>query len=435
MTQQTVPLMETLKQAISEQHRQIEELPYITALTNGSLPLQSYVGQLRAMAVIHGALEHELALQQLPGLTDLFLSRPSRLAHLRADLAVFESQHLPDCLAALEQARLIAEQIRRYRLEQPELLLAVLYVFEGTTLGNAVHLPDLTRCFGAELAACCSRYYNGYGEQTVVYWQEFVSIMNCRLLDKDSAFGLIQVCHQLFDHLERLFTVLYPLQEQGWGFTASTLNPDAGQHPVPDNPSVLEAAVRAAYRCREEFPYFDLRYQERGKSFAKSDAAWLVTLTDLAWPQLQQQVDWLGRVLGNRGMPRITLERQLELLAEELSTAVPDRREVWQLLQDAAAQLQAERLQRVPQAASDRLIERFCKATNDELHGRLRNSGLLVVSAWCDQSAGIIDALSSLLFWLADPARFDQSWVAAVQELVGCLNSDPSNQDQQGCTA
>lgn len=435
MTQQAVPLMETLKQAISEQHRQIEELPYITALTNGSLPLQSYVGQLRAMAVIHGTLEHELAQQQLPGLTNLFLSRPSRLVHLRADLAFFDSQHLPDCLAALEQARLIVEQIRRYRLEQPELLLAVLYVFEGTTLGNAVHLPDLTRCFGAELAGSCSRYYNGYGEQTAVYWQEFVSIMNCRLLDNDSVSGLIKVCHQVFDHLEQLFAALYPMQEQGWGFTASTLNPDAGQHPVPDNPSALEAAVRAAYRCREEFPYFDLRYQERGKSFAKSDAAWLVTLTDLAWPQLQQQVDWLGRVLGNRGMPRITLERQLELLQEELTTALPDKRETWQLLLDAAVHLRAERLQLMPQVVVDRLLDRFRQATDDELQGQLRNCGILLVSAWCDQSAGVVDALSSLLSWLADPARFDPAWVAAVQELVGRLNSDPSNQDQQGCTA
>lgn len=431
MTQQTIPLMETLKQAIQEQHQQIEELPYITALTNGSLPLQSYVGQLRAMAVIHGTLEHELAQQQLPGLTDLFLSRPSRLAHLRADLAVFEGQQLPDCLAALEQARLIAEQIRRYRLEQPELLLAVLYVFEGTTLGNTVHLPDLTRCFGAELAASCSRYYNGYGDQTHGYWQEFSSIMNCRLLVADSAAGLVQACLQLFDHLLLLFGVLYPVQEEGWGFTASTLNPDAGQHPVPGDPLVLEAAVKAAHRCREEFPYFDLRYQERGKGFAKSDAAWLVTLTDLTVEQLQQQVDWLGRVLGNRGMPRITLERQLELLAEELSTALPDRQETWQLLQDAAARLRAERLEQVPRSVSDPLLERFCRATKDELQGRLRNSGLLVVSAWADQACGIIDGLSSLLSWLADPARFEPAWVAAVQELTGRLNSDPSNQDQQ----
>jgi heme oxygenase len=423
MTNETTTLMDSLKQQIRERHLQIERLPYITALTDGSLPLQSYVGQLRAMAVIHGTLEFELGQQQLTGLTTLFLSRPSRLAHLRSDLSSFDSQHLPDCLEALEQARLIAEQIRRYRLEQPELLLAVLYVLEGTTLGNAVHLPDLERCFGAETAGASSRYYNGYGDLTAGYWQEFGSIMNCQLLGTDGLNGLIQVCHLLFDHLERLFAALYPVQEQGWGFTASTLNPDAGQHPVPDNPLALEAAVNAARRCREEFPYFDLRYQERGKSFAKSDAAWLVTLTELPWYQLQLQVEWLGRVLGNRGMPRITLERQLEMLCEELLSALPEERQGWQLLQDAAVHLRAERLKLVPQADADRMIEAFRLASDDELQGRLCNSGALVVSAFCDQSAGIIDAVTSLLSWLADPGRFDQHWIAAVHDLVTQLNS------------
>lgn len=426
MTHVAVPLMETLKQAIQERHFQIEQLPYIAALSNGILPLQSYVGQLRAMAVIHGTLEYELGQQQLPGLTNLFLSRPSRLAHLRADLATFESRFLPDCLEAIEQARLIAEQIRRYRLTKPELLPAVLYVLEGTTLGNAVHLPDLTRCFGAELAASCSRYYNGYGEQTAGYWQEFGSIINSWQPSKDEAFGLIQVCHLLFDHLERLLSVLYPIQEQGWGFTASTLNPDAGQHTVPRDPLLLEAALRAAQRCREEVPYFDLRYQERGRGFAKSDAAWLVTLTGLPFPQLQQQVAWLGRVLGNRGMPRITLERQLELLYEELATVQSDNRQTWQLLQDAAAGLRAERLQLVSQEQSDQLLAWFKQETDDEQQGRLRNTGLLVVSAWVDQTCGIIDAVSSLLSWLTDPARFDQSWVAAVLELLGRLNGKES---------
>jgi heme oxygenase len=348
MTMEPVTLMDCLKEAIQERHARIEGLPYITALTAGTLPLQSYVGQLRAMAVIHATLEHELGQLPLEGLTGLFLSRPSRLAHLRADLAAFDNRYLPDCLAATEQARLIAEQIRRYRLDRPELLSAVLYVLEGTTLGNAVHLPDLKRCFGEQVADASSRYYNGYGDLTAGYWQEFRSIMNSCLPDQGLISMLIQASHLLFDQLEALIAALYPVTDEGWGFTAVTLNPDAGQHPVPDNRSALEAAVTAARRCREEFPYFDLRYQERGKSFAKSDAAWLVTLTGLPRPQLVQQVEWLGRVLGNRGMPRITLERQLELLHEELSRVLPEKRQEWQQLPDVAARLRAERQRLLP---------------------------------------------------------------------------------------
>ncbi len=79
------------------------------------------------------------------------------------------------------------------------------------------------------------------------------------------------------------------------GFTAGMLNPEAGDHAVPGDAMEIEAAVAAARRCREEFPYFDERYQERGRSFAKSDVAWLVTLTELPEAQLISQVEWLGK--------------------------------------------------------------------------------------------------------------------------------------------
>jgi hypothetical protein len=69
------------------------------------------------------------------------------------------------------------------------------------------------------------------------------------------------------------------------------------------------------------------------------------------------------------------------------------------------------------------MIEAFRSASDDELQGRLRNAGALVVSAWCDRSAGIIDALTSLLSWLTDPGRFDRHWIEAVQELVARLDN------------
>jgi hypothetical protein len=85
--------------------------------------------------------------------------------------------------------------------------------------------------------------------------------------------------------------------------TAAMLNPEAGDHPVPEDDHEIQAAVTAAKKCRDEFPYFDERFQERGKNFAKSDSAWLVTLADLPADQMYSQVEWLGRVLSNRGCP------------------------------------------------------------------------------------------------------------------------------------
>jgi hypothetical protein len=39
---------------------------------------------------------------------------------------------------------------------------------------------------------------------------------------------------------------------------------------------------------------------------------------------------------------------------------------------------------------------------------------MVIVSAVCDQSAGISEAVTSLLPWLTDAERFSPQWIAAV---------------------
>ena len=309
--------------------------------------------------------------------------------------------------------RTIAELIRRYRVEQPSDLIGIMYVLEGTTLGNAVHLPDVLRAFGSQTAGT-AHYYSGYGDRTAEYWQEFCSAMNALPMAQDGFSRLIQVALDFFDKLVALYSTFYPIQDAVMVFTAGMLNPEAGDHAVPNDAREIEAAVAAARKCREEFPYFDERYQERGRSFAKSDAAWLTTLSELPETQLLNQVEWLGRVLGNRGMPRITLERQLELLQEELAAAVPAKTDHYSGLLEAAESLKAERLHHIPEPVFSGLAREFHIATDGELQGRFRKTGALIVSAVCDQAAGVSEAVTSLLPWLTDPERFSPQWIAAV---------------------
>lgn len=415
-TNQT-PLMETLKNAIREQHVRMEALPFVVALTKGELPLESYVGQLRAMATIQGTLEHELRLLESGKIRDLFLARPSRLVHLRKDLSLFDKLFVPDIEQAVDHSRKIAEQIRRSRVEQPLDLLGIMYVLEGTTLGNAVHLPDVLKIFGSQTGGV-AHYYASYGDKTAEYWQEFCAIMNALQIDDETCNRLVTVALALFDELEALFAALYPVDSVKKIFTAATLNPEAGDHAVPADHREIAAAVKAAMKCRQEFPYFDERYQERGKSFAKSDAAWLVTLTDLPETQLLSQVEWLGRVLGNRGMPRITLERQLEYLYDELVVAVPEKTDQFKGLLEAAKKLKDERLGHIPEAVFNEMKKKFQLATDNELQGRFKGTGSLIIAAVCDQAAGITEAISSLLPWLTDVERFSPQWAAAVADTL-----------------
>lgn len=417
MTRSPASVMDALRAATRERHARMEALPFVAALSRGTLPLESYVGQLRAMAVIHGSLEYELHRARLAGVQAMYQARPSRLAHLRADLGAFDRLVIPDCLEALEQARAITERIRLYRMEEPEALLGILYVLEGTTLGNAVHLPDAVRAVGDRVPGG-TRYYAGYGDWTDDYWQEFRATIDAIPMDQAGAERLIAVSHALFDRLEALVGALYPVRETGWGFTASMLNPEAGQHAVPDTREEIQAAVAAARRCREAFPYFDSRYRERGEAFAKSDAAWLATLVALSPVECLSQVEWLGRVLGNRGMPRITLERQLALLHEELAKARPAHGVRYAGLRDAAEHLTAERLRRIPEARFAELARGFSDATDGEMRGRYRNTGALIVSAVCDEAAGITEAVGSLTAWLTEPERFPVPWISAVTRTV-----------------
>ena len=127
MTHASITLMDALKDAVSERHSRMEALPFITALTKGELPLESYVGQLRAMAVIQGTLDHELSMLNVQNIRTLVLDRPSRLVHLRKDLSLFDKTLIPDIKAALPHIRRIASLIRLFRVGQPKDLIGIIY--------------------------------------------------------------------------------------------------------------------------------------------------------------------------------------------------------------------------------------------------------------------------------------------------------------------
>lgn len=422
-------LMAALKEAVADRHVRMEALPFILALTKGELPLASYVGQLRAMAVIHATLDHELDQPEAGSIRSLNLDRPPRLVHLRQDLSAFDHLRIPDIKGALPCVHRIASLIRLLRASQPTDLLGVIYVLEGTSLGNTVHHRDVLRIQGLP-AAASTRYYEGYGPDTARNWQAFSWAMNAVPLDEAGRRRVIQVALRLFEHLEDLFSALFPIDDTEGVFTATMLNPEAGDHPVPQDAERLAAAVAAGEGCREEFQYIKERYQERGLRFSRSDAAWLAAMADLPVTELLSQVEWLGRVLGNRGMPRLILERQLELLHENLAALAPGQGSQPGALLEVARYLRRERLLRIPEASWTALAQSFRLATDDELHGRFKGTGALIISAVCDQNAGITDAVACLQGWLTDPERFPAAWIAAVNAAIqsarSALSAGPS---------
>jgi hypothetical protein len=197
----------------------------------------------------------------------------------------------------------------------------------------------------------------------------------------------------------------------------TALNPEAGDHVVPDDPRELRAALLAGERTRRRFVYYERRYGERGRRFTHSDSAWIVTLAGR--PEIaQRQLRWLGGLLAARGMPRWLLEEHLQALHDELVTAVPERREAYDDLLRVAEAFRAERLDHLDQATSEAVAQAFDRRVGAAAAAELPEAGALLVAAVADEQAGLDQAVDSLMQWLADPTGFPSAWVTAATETV-----------------
>jgi hypothetical protein len=197
----------------------------------------------------------------------------------------------------------------------------------------------------------------------------------------------------------------------------TALNPEAGDHAVPDDPREIRAALVAGERTRRRFVYYERRYGERGRRFTHSDSAWIVTLAGR--PEIaERQLRWLGALLAARGMPRWLLEEHLHVLHAELVAAVPERRSAYEDLLRVAASFRAERLGQLDEATSEAVAAAFTRRVGPDAAAELPEAGALLVAAVADEQGGLDHAVDSLLQWLADPTRFSSAWVTAATDTV-----------------
>jgi len=411
-------LMSRLREATREAHGQLETLPYFQTLFQGGLPLESYVNHLRSMAILHGALERALSKAEDPRLKAVWSEQLRRFPRLQADLDHFAPRAVLDIAAAAEAARDLAGQILRRSVDSPVSLLGYLYVLEGSVGGAKVLAPQFGRVFGLDMGHGLA-YFTWDPATAEVRWREFGLRMNAAQVDEAEGGAILAAAEEAFAGLRQVFTALYPFESTRLTREVTSLNPEAGDHPVPANPAEMEAALRAALRCWQEFPYLGWRFGERGWRFTQSDGAWLVTLAEQDQAVVHSQIEWLGGVLASRGMPRLLLQRKLELLYEELRGRVPEvTGPGYGHLLAAADRLADQRRACISDADLEALVRRFEQAIGPDWRSRLPRTGALLVCAAADQAFGHEQAVSSLEGWFTDPQRFPASWIAAVQETL-----------------
>ncbi|MCX6875225.1 MAG: biliverdin-producing heme oxygenase [Verrucomicrobia bacterium] len=411
---QQLTVMEELKAATFVAHGRLQTAPFFQALAACQLPLESYVGQLRALSVIHGVLEQALAACADERVASVWNNDMRKLPLLQQDLRYFEPRAVADLKEAGEAALKATEQLRLRSVDQPLTLLGSLYVVEGSTLGVQVLRPIYARAFllaGEEGLA----YLRPYGAAVHARWAQYQQRMNALRLSAAEREQLAQAANELFDQLAAVFQALYPFQPESKTFLITSINPEAGRHPVPADAREVQAALRAADLCWQRFPYFEHRYGERGRRFARSDAAWLATLVHYEPAQILQQVQWLGRVLAGRGMPTLLLQVQLELLVQELSTAIPAKQSDYEKLSPAAVALHDSRRKHLADDQLHALTAGFDHAVGPEWSGKFPHTGALLAAGVADELAGNAGAVETLRSWMTDATRFPATWIAAVQ--------------------
>jgi heme oxygenase len=411
---QLLTLTDELKVATFGPHVRLQEVPYFQVLVACQLPLESYVGQLRAWAALHGVLEAALAASTHPALAAVWRADLQKVPLLQQDLRYFEPRAVADLREAAEESLRAVEQLRLLALQQPVALLGWLYVLEGSTLGAQVLRPQLVRAFLLPDADGLA-YFSSYGPAVHAHWAGFQQRMNDLRLTPAEAAHVAAAATECFNRLRGIILALYPFQPESKTYLVTSINAEAGRHPIPTDPREVEAALRASERCWARFPYFEARYGERGRRFARSDGAWLASLCQFEPTQIHQQVRWLGHVLATRGMPTLLLQVQLEILGEELAAVRPERTAEYEKLLRAAAQLHATRAERIGDAPLAALAHEFDQAVGPEWSRRLPDAGRLLAAAVADERSGYPGTVASLIQWLADPTRFPAAWIAAVQ--------------------
>ena len=199
--------------------------------------------------------------------------------------------------------------------------------------------------------------------------------------------------------------------------TATALNAEAGMHPVTQDPLELDAVKRASGRALEEFPYLVWRFGERGRRFTDSDGAWLVTLVRSPQAQVNREILWLGSILAHRGIPRLVLQRHLELLHDALCQRVPGAQAHYRKLLVAADLLAAMRRASVDDSDFERLGDAFDQRIGPDLRRRLPGVAAIVIGALVDDASGMAGALANVRDWFTEPGRFPEALCSAVRDL------------------
>jgi heme oxygenase len=379
----------------------------------GTLPIVSIVNFLRCMAIIHAVVEREFSQVTTPQYARLGAHATPKISLLTADLDMLHAESVPSITGAVQAALECASDILS-SARNPLSLVGVLYVLEGSQNGAILLKQAYARCLNLHENQLA--YFGCYGDGTASHWQVFEGLLNALEVDEEGITLVAASAVECFEWIDTICTALYPYSEQGLQAHVTTINFEAGDHAIPQNPAEIVLALRAGKSAWERYPYLDQRFGERGRRFTNSDSCWLVALARMPVETATKNLKWLRTVLSTRGIPTVILERHLQRIQEALAVEFEDQVEMRTRFDPFLAALKAER-QPIEDCIAH-LVEQFDLKFRACAGHKVPSAAELIASAWMDERSGIRGALASVRDWFTDSERFSEEWIADVNEFV-----------------
>ncbi len=422
------PLSDQLRSALMPLHDQLQAVPYFTALINNKAPLSPYVTHLRIWAMVHAAIESGLDRADCAAVSEVWFDGMRRLPLILADIDYFRDVPpvyplIPDPVQPMERAFKIVGVLRKDGGIRPASLLGCLYVLEGAVAGGKPIALALSRAFGLT-ARTGAAYYWALKEDGPSRFEAFKMRLDAASLSSRERECIVRAAMDFMAECIDLFTDIYDpsatpeVVERGIRFHALSFNPEAGNHPVCQDPREISAVMAASLQCLVDYPYLVYRFGARGRRFADSDGAWLVYLTTLEPEYMLSQVLWSGRLLASRGLPQLLVENHLRLLHRELCRLIPENQDRYDTLLFCADHIRRTRQELLSEDVVEALKSDFCSQTG--LYGNFaaEEAAKLIIAAVIDEAQGLPNATDSLLPWLADPMRRPASWIKTVRIIM-----------------
>ncbi|NTU83402.1 MAG: biliverdin-producing heme oxygenase [Chloroflexales bacterium] len=414
---QAIPLTETLQAATYDQNIRIGALPFFNAVATRQLNPDSYVALLSGLATIYESFHQALEQANYPILGAVWDDELQKQALLRQDLAVFAAGPHREIPASSMRAHVLAEQFRLRMSRDPLSLLGGAYVLATWNMGGATLCAQITQALGLSgttgIAFLAS--FDAWGQ---AHWPQFAARLDAAPLGSAAARRVVQAAQETLDGIEELIDQLHPLNESQTSELVTLLNPLAGNHMIASDIREIQAALRAGERTWRLLPYYELRYGQKGRKYTWSDSNWLVALAGESQARVNEQIQWLSRYLATRGMPQWMMECHLQQLHEDLVLAVPEKRDVYATLAEAARMLAEERRTQISDATLEALDEAFYARVGPQWNLWLPHCGSLLASAVADDRLGIAGALESLQSWMTDTTRFPALWIDTVHTTI-----------------